>query len=152
MCGCNGFSGNGGGGTPAAPTPVPTWFPCMEFQFSQFTGFAALTGDIQIYSLLSRGTIEGAVIKTKTVFAGAGITGLNFSVGIVGDLAKIISPYNGLAAVSDTNFGTGDQLQLENFGAAVSIRLAAVAVGANLSALTQGVGCLWLKGARLPAP
>jgi len=124
----------------------------MEFDFSQFTGFAALTGDIQIYSLLSRGTIEGAIIKTKTVFAGAGITGLTFSVGIAGNLAKILSPYDALAAVSDTNFGTGDQLQLENFGAAVSIRLAAVAVGANLSNLTQGVGCLWLKGARVPAP
>lgn len=149
--GCNGFSGSGGG-TPAAPTPIPTWFPCMEFTFAQFTGFAALVGDIQIYSLLSRGTIEGAVIKTKTAFAGAGITSLNFSVGIVGNLAKIVSPYNGLAAVSDTNFGTADVLDLENFGAATSIRVAAVAVGANLSALTQGVGCLWLKGARLTAP
>lgn len=141
-----------GGGSPASPTTVPTWFPCMEFTFANFTGFAALVGDIQIYSLLARGTIEGAVIKTKTAFVGPGITSLNFSVGIVGDLAKIVSPYNGLAAVSNTNFGTGNILDLENFGAATSIRLAAVAVGANLSALTAGVGCLYLKGARLTAP
>lgn len=124
----------------------------MEFDFTDFTGFAALVGDVQIYSLLSRGTIEGAVIKSKTAFAGPGITALTFSVGIVGDLAKILSPYDGLAAVANTNFGTGNMLELENFGAATSIRLAALAVGANLSALTQGVGCLWLKGARLSAP
>lgn len=143
---------NTGGGTPTNPTAVPTWFPCIEFDFTDFTGFAALIGDIEIYSLLSRGTIEGAVIKTTTAFAGAGITSLTFSVGIAGNLAKILSPYEATAAVSDTNFGFADELQLENFGAATSIRLAAVAVGANLTNLTQGVGCLWLKGARLSAP
>lgn len=141
-----------GGGTPTNPTTVPTWFPCMEFDFTDFTGFAALVGDIEIYSLLSRGTIEGAVIKTKTAFLGPGIASLNFSVGLVGNLARIVSPYDGLAAVSDTNFGDSDELQIINFGAATSIRLAAVATGANLSVLTQGVGCLYLKGARLSAP
>ena len=120
--------------------------------FTDFTPFAALVGDIEIYSLLSRGTIEAAAIKTKTAFAGPGIATLTFSVGLVGDLARILSPYDGLAAVSDTNFGDADELQLINFGAATSIRLAAVASGANLSVLTQGVGCLWLKGARLSAP
>lgn len=139
-------------GTPTNPTTVPTWFPCIEFDFTDFTGFAALTGDIEIYSLLARGTIEKAVIKTTTAFAGAGITALTFTVGIVGNLAKIVSPYDGLAAVADTNFGTSNVFDLENFGAATSIRLAAAATGANLSALTQGEGCLWLQGARVPAP
>lgn len=147
---CCGFTG--GGGTPAAPSPIPTWFPCFDFDFTMFTGFAALVGDVNIYSLLSRGTIEGAVIKTSTAFSGPGITGISFSVGIAGDLAKILSLYDGFAAVSDANFGTADQLQLENFGAATSIRLAAISIGANLSALTAGAGCLWLKGARIPAP
>jgi hypothetical protein len=150
--GCGGCGFGLAGGTPLNPTAIPTWFPCIQFTFSQFTGFAALVGDIQIYSLLSLGTIEGMVIKTKTAFAGAGITGLTFSVGIVGNLAKYMSPYNGLAAVTDTNFGTADQLRLENFGAAVSVRVAAVAVGANLTNLTAGVGCLWIKGARISAP
>lgn len=150
MCGCNGFGL--GGGTPASPTTVPTWFPCMPFDYTMFTGFAALVGDVQIYSLLARGTIEGAVIKTKTAFVGAGITSLKFSVGIVGNLAKIVSPYDGLAAVANTNFLAVNVLDVEDFGAAVSIRLAAQAVGANLSALTAGSGCLWLKGARLTAP
>lgn len=148
---CGGFSAPGGG-TPAFPSAIPTWFPCFTFDFTDFTGFAALVGDVEIYSLVSRGTIEAAVIKTSTPFSGPGITGLTLSLGLVGDLAKFLSPYNATAATADTNFSTGDQLQLENFGAAVSVRLAAVATGANLSALTAGAGCLWLKGARLPAP
>jgi len=143
---------NTGGGTPVNPTPVPTWFPCFDFTFADFTPFAALIGDIEIYSLLSRGTIEGAVLKTSTAFSGPGITDVKMSVGIAGNLAKILSPFDVDTAVTDTNFASTNILNLENFGAAASIRLAAIAVGANLSALTAGAGCLWLKGARIPAP
>lgn len=151
MGGCCGFSGSAGG-TPAAPAAVATWFPCFDFDYTLFTGIAAPNGDVEIYSLLERGTIEGAVIKTTTAFVGVGITALTLSVGIADDLAKILSPYDALAAVSDTHFGTANILDVENFGAATSIRLAALATGANLSALTAGAGCLWLKGARIPAP
>lgn len=145
---CDGFGL--GAGTPAAPSPVPTWFPCMAFTFATFTPFAALVGDVEIWSMPAKAMILGAVIKTSVAFAGAGITGLNLSVGIVGDLAQVLSPFNALAAVSNTNFGTAQTLDLENFGAATSIRLAAVAVGANLSNLTAGAGCLYLLGAKIP--
>jgi hypothetical protein len=144
-CGQEGFGGSSG-------PNVPAWSLCIDFFYTDFTGFAALTGNIQIHSLLARGLIQGAVIKTVTAFAGPGITTLNLSLGLAGDLAKYLSPYNGLAAVSDTNFGYADELQLENFGAATSIRLAATAIGANLSALTQGAGCLYLSLAQLPVP
>ena len=149
-CGaCSGFSG-GGGGTPAAPTPIPTWFPCLAFDFTMFTGFAALVGDVEIWSMPAKAMITGAIIKTSTAFAGPGIATLNLSVGIVGNLAKTLSPYDAKAAVSNTNFGSADLLQIENFGAATSIRLAAVATGANLSALNAGAGCLFLLGSVLP--
>lgn len=138
-----------GGGTPANPTAIPTWFPCFDFAYTDFTGFAALSGDIEIYSLPAYCTIEGAAIRTTTAFVGAGITNLQLSAGIVGDLARYISIYDALAAVSNTNVQTANQLQLPNVGAATSIRLAALAVGANLSALTAGAGCLWLKVAKL---
>jgi len=147
--GCCGFPGGSGGGTPAFPSSIPTWFPCFAFDFSLFTGFAALVGDVAIYSLPAGCTIEGAVIKTSTAFAGAGITSLKLSVGLVGDLARYLSPYDAFAAVSDTNFQDANQLRVENFGAATSIRLAAVSIGANLSLLNAGAGCLWLKGAKL---
>lgn len=144
-CGQDGFSGESG-------PEIPTWSLCLDFDFTMFTGFGALTGDIQIHSLLARGLIQGAVIKTTTAFSGPGITGLNFSLGLAGDLAKFLSPFNGLAAVSNTNFGIAGEMRMENFGAATSIRLAAVAVGANLSALTAGVGCIYLNLAQLPVP
>ncbi len=137
------------GGTPTNPTVVPTWFPCINFDYTMFTPFAAPIGDVNIYSLVAMGTIEGMVIKTSTLFTGPGITALDLTVGIVGNLAKYLSAYLASAAVSDTNFGLANVLDMENFGAATSIRLAAVATGANLSALTQGAGCLWIKGAKL---
>jgi hypothetical protein len=140
-----------GGGTPASPDAVATWFPCFAFDYTLFTGFAALVGDVQIYSLLSKGTIEDALIKTSIPFAGGGIASLKLSVGIVGNLAKIISPYDAMAAVTDTNFLGANIFEIESFAAAgISIRLAAQAVGADLTQLTAGAGCLWLKGARLP--
>jgi hypothetical protein len=149
-CGCTGFASSTGGGTPAAPTPIPTWFPCMAFTFADFTPFAALVGDVEKWSMPAKAMIMGAVIKTSVAFAGPGITGLTLSVGIVGSLAKVLSPFDAFAAVSNTNFGTAQTLDLEDFGAATSIRLAAVAVGANLSNLTAGAGCLYLLGAKIP--
>jgi len=144
-CAQEGFGGSAG-------PNVPAWSLCLHFFYTDFTAFGALVGDVQIYSLLARGLIQGAVIKTTIAFSGPGITGLTLSAGIVGNLAKFLSPYNALAAVSNTNFGLADQLQMENFGAATSVRLAAVAIGANLSVLTQGEGCLYLDVAQLPVP
>jgi hypothetical protein len=137
------------GGTPTNPTTVPTWFPCFDFTFADFTGFAALVGDIEIYSLPARCTIEGSAIHTSVPFAGPGITAVNFSAGLVGNLAKYLSPYDAFAASSDTRIGATNLLFPENLGAATSVRLAAQSVGANLSVLTAGVGCLWLKVAKL---
>lgn len=147
-CGCGGFA-SGGGGTPAAPSSVPTWFPCFAFTFANFTGFAALTGDVQIYSLPDGCEISGAVIKTSQAFAGPGITSVLLSLGLVGDLARYVSPIEGVSAPAGNYFGSGGQLQIENFAAATSIRLAAQSTGANLSVLTAGAGCVYLKVAKV---
>jgi hypothetical protein len=150
--GCCGFCGGGsGGGTITAPTAVPTWFPCLNFDFSEFL-VAATTKSNLLFSLLPRMTIEDLVIKTSIVFAGAGITTLNFNVGIAGDLARYCSRYDALIAPSDVNFGSSDLFFPEDFSASASILLSVVSVGANLSALTQGHGCVWVKGALLPSP
>lgn len=138
-----------GGGTPTSPSAVPTWFDCIDFTFADFTGFAALVGDVEKYSLPARCTVEGVALHTSIPFAGPGITGLTLSVGLVGNLAKYLPPYDAFAASSDTRIGTANQLFAENLGAATSIRLSAASVGANLSALTAGAGCLWLKVAKL---
>jgi hypothetical protein len=140
---------SGGVGTPTNPTAVPTWFPCFDFTFADFTGFAALVGDIEIYSLPARCTIEGAAINTTIAFSGPGITGVTLSAGIAGNLAKYLSPYDAFAAASSARIDAANQLFAEDLGAATSIRLSAASVGANLSALTAGAGCLWLKVAKL---
>jgi len=137
------------GGTPTNPTAVPTWFPCIAFTFADFTPFAALAGDVEKYSLPARCTIEGVALKTSVAFSGPGITAVTLSVGLAGNLAKYLSPYDAFAAVSNTRIGAANLLFPENFGAATSVRLAAESVGANLSVLTAGAGCLWLKVAKL---
>jgi hypothetical protein len=63
-----------------------------------------------------------------------------------------MSPYSGLSAVGGANFGEGDQMRIESFAVNTQILLTAVSIGANLSALTAGHGCVWVKGALLPAP
>lgn len=138
-----------GGGTPTNPTQVPTWFPCIDFDYTEFAAFAALVGDIEKYSLPEDCTIEGVALHTSVAFAAPGLTALTLSVGIAGNLAKYLSPYDAFAAPSNTRIGTGNQLFVENLGAATSVRLSAAATGANLSTLTAGAGCLWLKVAKL---
>jgi len=64
-------------------------------------------------------------------------------------LAKYLSPYDAFAAVSNTRIGASNVLFPESFGGATSIRLSAQSAGANLSVLTAGAGCLWLKVAKL---
>jgi hypothetical protein len=141
-----------GGGSITVPTSVPTWFPCIDFDFTQFNGTAATTLSIALFSLLPRMSIEAMVVKTSVAFVGAGLTSLNFTVGLTGDLARYLSPYSGLAVVSGVNFASSDTLRVENFLAATSILLSAVSIGANLNVITAGHGCVWVKGALLPSP
>lgn len=138
-----------GGGTPASPTSVPTWFPCFDFSYTDFNGFAALEGDFEIYSLPAYCVIEGAAIRTTTAFVGAGITSLYIASGIVSDLARYMRIIDALAPVTSSNVQTANQMAIESVSVATSIRLAALATGANLTALTAGAGCLWLKVAKL---
>jgi hypothetical protein len=137
------------GGTPTNPTSVPTWFPCIAFAYTDFTGFAALVGDVEKYSLPAKCTIEGVALHTDVAFTGPGITAVTLSVGLVGNLAKYLSAYDAFAAASNTRIGAANLLFPENLGAVTSIRLSAQSVGANLSVLTAGSGCLWLKVAKL---
>mgnify|MGYP001593743163 CR=1 FL=1 len=140
------------GGTLTIPTTVPTWTACIEFDYTQFSVTSANTLSNTLFTLLPRQTIEGVVIKTKTAWVGAGITSLTFSVGIGGNLAKFLSPYDGVPAVSGTNFGFADTFGLENFTANTTILISAISVGASLTVLTAGVGCVYIKTAQLLAP
>lgn len=152
-CGCQGGFGGGsgsGGGTILVPTSVPTWFAPIPFDYTIFNTLIVNDFDWVAFSLLPKMTIEGVVIKTDTVFVGAGITSLSFSLGVGGDLARFLSPYDAFAAVAHDNFGTGLGLWPESFLFNTDIRLNAHAIGATLNNLTAGTGRLWIKGALLP--
>lgn len=144
---------SGGGGTPTNPTVIPTW---MKFSFTHLDLQAAsLTNDFEIYSAPARVIILGAVLKHTVQFVGTGITDYKVSVGLTGDLARYLSLFDVDTVPSDTKpagyaeAGFEDQL---GFGAATSIRVAAVATGANLDQSTAGEGRLWLLIARLTTP
>lgn len=141
------------GGTPTNPTAVPTW---MRFTFTHAQlQAAALTNDFEIYSAPVRVNILGCILKHTTTFAGTGITDYKISVGITGALACYLSLFDVDTATANTKPTgyaegyTGDQF---GFAAVTSVRVAAISVGANLSASTAGAGTLWLLTSRIDAP
>jgi hypothetical protein len=112
---------------------------------------AALTNDIELFSLPASTLIHKVIIKQTTAFAGT--TTYTLSVGIVGTLVKYIAAYDVMAAVSDTTFGVAAvtvNATLENFGAATSIRLAAVSTVENLDQSSAGAADIYVLTSLLP--
>ena len=96
---------------------------------------AALTNDIEVYSLPAGCRIESVTIDPTVAFTGGAIAAYTLSVGITGNLTKFAAAFS--------VFTTGSQQDSNNFSveswtAATSIRLAAISVGANLNAATAG--------------
>jgi hypothetical protein len=128
---------SGGGGTPTSLTTTPTWllFTVTHTQLQA----AALTNDIELWSMPALGVIHAVLIEPTTQFAGAAITDYKVAVGLTGFLTKYHSFFDVDTAVAATNFSAADILAPENRTAVTSIRIAAISVGANLSASTAGV-------------
>lgn len=110
---------------------------------------AALTQDVTLLELAIKGLIEGVIIKSKTAFSGGSVSSLLFDLGISGDESRWVTDYDGMAAVSNTNFEAITVLDVLSFTAETDIVLKATAVGANLSALTAGELEIWIKKATL---
>lgn len=115
---------------------------------------AALTNDIEIYSLAANQVLLGSIIKSTTAFAGSGITAYDLTLGITGDLDKFALSYNALAAVADSNHQFTWNPKIESFASdgnsATSVRLGATAVGANLDQSTDGEVEIYLFLTELP--
>lgn len=115
---------------------------------------AALTNDIEIYSLSANEIFLGSLIKPTTAFAGSGITGYTLSLGIAGNLTKYTSTFDATAAVADSNHLFTWNPKIESFASdgnsATSIRLSAVATGANLDQSSAGAVEIYLLTAGLP--
>jgi len=129
-------------------TQSPLW---EKFTFSHTAlQTAGLTNDIELFSLLSLGTIQAIVVKHSTAFAGTGITAYTLSVGIVGSLDKYTIPLDVFQAVGATVFTVSSGTDLENVGSATSIRLSAIAIGANLDQSTAGSVDVYVLKSTLP--
>lgn len=112
---------------------------------------AALTNDIELFSLPAKTVIHKVIIKNTTAFAGT--TSYTLSVGIVGTLAKYIAAFDVMQAVSDTTFGvaaTTINATPENFGSATSIRVAAVSTVENLDQSSAGAADIYVQTSTLP--
>jgi hypothetical protein len=109
---------------------------------------AALTQDIELFSLPAGGVIHATKIKHSVSFAGTGITDYSVSVGIAGNLTKYALAFPVHTPVLSTAFEYSSESDSEDHGAATSIRLAATAVGANLDQSTAGTVDVWVLTSR----
>ena len=132
-------------------TPLPTSLHWQKFTKTYADlASAALTNDIELFQLPSATCIHSVVIRQSVSFSGGLIVGYTLSVGITGNLTKYAAAFNVLQTPGDQVFQLSSIVGLENFGAATSIRLAAVSVGAFLNAATQGSVDIWVLTSSLP--
>lgn len=127
----------GGGGFSGVPSNVAQWekvsFTHLDFQA------AALQNDIEAFSLLARQVPHGFVLVPTIQAAGTGITNYFVSIGLVGALEKWVLKFDSVVVPGNTVFAPGGPyLDPQNLGAAVSVRISAEAVGANLDQSTAG--------------
>ena len=134
------------GAAVALTTPAWTKYTVTYSQLSA----AALTNNIQLFSLPARGTIHAVVIKHSAAFTGGAIATYTLSVGIAGTLAKYASAFDVFQAPGNTVLQSSGGAFTENAGAATSVRVAAVSTGANLSAATAGSATIWVLSSTLP--
>lgn len=105
---------------------------------------AALTANIELFSLPAKGIIQGVVIKHSTAFAGTGITGYTISVGITGNLNKYASDFDVFQATGAGVGQTTNVMDFESTTSATSIKINATATGANLDQSTAGSVDVWV--------
>lgn len=143
--GANEIPKAGVGGTLAAgwlPAGVPVWQKVTKTYSDLAT--AGTTNDIELLSLLAGGVIHAVKIKHSASFTNGAITAYTVSVGIVGTLAKYHSAFDVFQAPGNTVQSVESNVDIENHGAATSIRLAAISTGANLDQAVAGSVDVWV--------
>lgn len=135
---------------PVSYTPsVARWIRVSK-SYTDFST-AALTNDIEIFSLPPKGVLHAAIIKHNTAFAGGSIASYTLSVGRVGSLDVWVEGSSVSAAPSSTLFYPSESFPSPlNFGSAASIRSQAISVGGNLNTATTGSVDYYLLISNLP--
>jgi len=113
---------------------------------------AGLTNTGTLFNLNPREIIEAYVVKHTTDFTSTAgsITALTFKVGLATERDRWVSGFDIKQAVTNTAFFAGQDFDLQNMGATTAVAWTVEAVGANLSALTQGQLTVWVKTSILP--
>lgn len=121
---------------------VPGWqkFSVVHTDFQ----VAGLTQNISLFSLPAAGLIHGVKLKNTVAFAGTGITGYFLSLGFVGALDDLLIEFSVTPAPANDSFAISQTFDSRNHGAAVDVRIAARATGANLDQSTAGAADIWL--------
>lgn len=134
------------GQTLEASVQVPEKSILLHTDFSA----AALTKTVTLHTSILREEIHEVVIDLGTQFAGAGISSLTAEVGIAGDTAKYIMPFDLLQAVGANSNDEG-KFSLGRFDLPVGtdIEVLITAVGANLDQLSAGSVNIWLMRSNL---
>lgn len=130
--------------------------------FNAVTGFAALTGDVTLWTAPAGAVIERVFARVNTLWAGASITDVDITVGnsaggnqyllsfdidtaalLVGDVVAEI----GAGLVDATR---ADTAVTANAFVATTVQCRFTSVGANLSAMTAGELDVWILYKQLP--
>lgn len=121
---------------------VPYWFkfPITHTDLQA----AALVNNIELYSMPAGGLIHGAKLKQSVTFAGVGITSYDISIGFAGELEALLPLYPVDVAPANDVFAIAHNFDSRNHGAAVSVRVNAISVGADLDQSTAGTADIWL--------
>lgn len=130
------------------PDRVGRWVKVSR-SYTDFSA-AALTNDIEIFSLPARGVLQKVVIKHTTAFSGGTIAAYTISAGIAGNFTKYAAAFDVFQATGDTTFGFNNLQNMENFGAATSIRAQATSVGDNLDQAAAGAVDFYILYSVLP--
>jgi hypothetical protein len=123
---------------------LPIWHK-YTISESAFTA-ASSTENIELFQLPAKASIHNIIIKHTTSFTGGSVTSFTLSVGVSGNLTKYASAYDVFQATGASNHQASNTFDMENYGAATSIRLTAVSAGGNVADVTAGtveVYVLW---------
>jgi hypothetical protein len=131
---------------------IPGWLP----RWTKYTvghaalQAAALTNDIELFSLPAKAMLHEVHVKHSTAFAGTGITAYTVSVGIAGETTRYSDAFDVFQAVGDTVFDPNAGGFLEDHGSATSVRIFATSEGANLDQSSAGSVDVWVLWSTLP--
>lgn len=112
---------------------------------------AALLNDVLLMTLPIKGVPERIIVKHSASFTGGSLSAYSVSIGLTGELARFVDPFDVFQAPSDDTYADVEIIDgAPSFGGTTGIRIAATSVGANLSAATAGALDVWIKYSTLP--